>query len=64
MLTYGTETLVPSGERNDGQAEPTVSMMPAGRQAHGWLTTALAYLGLTAALMAAAVAAVKLGFLA
>jgi hypothetical protein len=64
MLTCGTETLVSSGERNDGQAEPTVSMMPAGRPAHGWLMTALAYLGLAAVLMAAAVAAVMLGFLA
>jgi hypothetical protein len=73
MLTYSTETIVHSGEPTDGKVQPTTSpggqvqltasTLPAGRPAHGWLMTALAYLVLATALMAGAVAAVQLGFL-
>jgi hypothetical protein len=63
MLTYGTQPLVNPDELTDGQVQLTASELPAGRPGNSWLTTALAYLLLATALMAAAVAAVKLGFL-
>jgi hypothetical protein len=63
MLTYGADPLVHPAELTDGQAQLTASTLLARRPVHNWLTTALACLVLATVLMAAAVAAVKLGFL-